>query len=97
MRLLIQFTPIITFTLEQNYPNPFNPTTTIRYSIPERQYVTLRIYNSLGELVSEPINDLREAGSYELNFNSSDLPSGIYFYRLISGKNIETKKMILVK
>jgi photosystem II stability/assembly factor-like uncharacterized protein len=93
----IEFTPKFDFILEQNYPNPFNPTTTIRYSLPEKQLVTLRIYNSLGEMVSELVNEVKEAGIYEIEFNASGFPSGIYFYRIISGKFIETRKMILLR
>ena len=85
------------FVLEQNYPNPFNPSTTISYSIPERELVTLGIYDSLGEMVSEIVNEEKEAGTYKLNYIATDLTSGIYFLRLNCGKFQETKKMILLK
>jgi len=81
----------------QNYPNPFNPTTTIRYSIPEEQLVTLQIYNSVGEEVIELVNEVKEAGNYEIEFDSKALSSGIYFYKLNSGKFLETRKMVLAK
>ena len=85
------------FSLKQNYPNPFNPTTTIRYSIPETQLVTLTVYNSLGEAIIELVNKVMEAGNYVIDFDARELPSGIYFYGLMSGNYIETRKMILIK
>jgi len=89
--------PPASFNLEQNYPNPFNPITTIRYSIPESQLVFLRIYNSLGELVHELVNEEKEAGNYEIEFNGANIPSGVYFYTLSSGGYYQTKKLILLK
>jgi formylglycine-generating enzyme required for sulfatase activity len=93
-----------TFVLEQNYPNPFNPSTTLRYSIPERSYVRLSIFNTLGQKISEIINETKDAGSYEQSFNVSSLSSGIYFYRIEAtstqntGKTfVETKKMVLIR
>jgi len=85
------------FSLEQNYPNPFNPSTTIEYSIPESGNVKLYVYNSLGEEVETLVNEEKPAGSYEVNFNASELASGIYFYQLRSGAFTQTKKMILIK
>jgi photosystem II stability/assembly factor-like uncharacterized protein len=93
----IEFIQQFTFALGQNYPNPFNPTTTITFSIPEREVVTLKIYNSLGEIVGELANEEKESGNYEFDFDASELPSGIYFYTLTSGKFIKTNKMILLK
>ena len=93
----VEYTPEFSFSLEQNYPNPFNPSTTIRYSIPEKKLVTLRIYNSLGEVVSELVNKNQEVGAYEIEFNGTNLPSGIYFYQLNSGQYMETLKMVLLK
>ena len=85
------------FYLSQNYPNPFNPSTIIRYSLPEKSFANLKIYNSLGKEVSELVNQSQVAGSYEVEWNASALPSGIYFYRLSAGEYAETKKMSLIK
>ena len=85
------------FVLNQNYPNPFNPSTKISYSISERTNASLKIFDLLGSQVVELFNGEIEAGSYDINFNAINLPSGIYFYRLQAGENIETKKMILLK
>jgi hypothetical protein len=85
------------YILEQNYPNPFNPSTKIRFAVPEKSYTTLRIYNSLGEFVEELVSEVKEAGNYEVRLNADNLISGIYFYRLSSGKFQETKKMLLLK
>jgi len=87
----------LTFALEQNYPNPFNPTTTISYSLPLKSQVELAIYNALGESVMQLVNEEKPAGSYSVEFDAANLPSGIYFYRLRAGDFIETKKMILLK
>lgn len=86
-----------TFLMEQNYPNPFNPATTIRYSIPENSFVTLKVYNALGKEVAVLANDYKSAGYYQATFNASELSSGIYFYTLNTGKFTETRKMILMK
>ena len=85
------------FKLEQNYPNPFNPTTTIRFNIPFSQHVKINVYNVIGELVKELVNDEYSSGSYSVEFNAADLPSGIYLYRLESQSFNYTRKMILVK
>lgn len=83
--------------LYQNYPNPFNPSTTIRFDIPKNENVSLKIYNSAGKEVAGLVNGMKNAGSYEVNFNAQGLASGIYFYKLITGNNSITKKMMLVK
>lgn len=85
------------FTLEQNYPNPFNPSTTIRFFVPERGYINLSVFNSLGEEVKILLSGEKDIGTYEVSFDASDLPSGVYFYRLQAGSFIETKKMIFAK
>ncbi len=85
------------FNLEQNYPNPFNPTTTIKYSIPNSDYVTLKIYNVLGKEITTLVNNNQSAGNYEINFDASNLTSGIYIYQLNAGNNIQIKKMVLLK
>lgn len=86
-----------TIVLKQNYPNPFNPSTTIEFGIPESQFVTLAVYNLLGEKVSVLVKENLTAGNYTANWDATELPSGIYIYKLISGKIVETKKMLLLK
>ena len=89
------------YYLEQNYPNPFNPSTTITFGIPVSGHTSLKIYNSLGQQVSELFNEYLPAGNYktifDLNSGRGILPSGIYFYRLISNEKIFIKKMLLIK
>lgn len=86
-----------TYRLEQNFPNPFNPETNIRLALPTRSFVKLVVYDILGREVSILVNDQLNSGTYELNWNASNYPSGIYFYRLIAGEYSETKRMILLK
>lgn len=85
------------YRLMQNYPNPFNPTTSIRYSLPMNSAVTLTVFNSLGKEVGILVNQKQVAGDYEVNFNATNLSSGIYFYRLEAEGFSETKKMLLIK
>lgn len=85
------------YALEQNYPNPFNPATTIKYSVPVNGFVNLGIYNLLGEKIADLINKEIEAGSYEINFDASNLSSGVYFYKLEAGSFTSIKKMMLIK
>ena len=85
------------FQLEQNYPNPFNPYTSIQYAAGTRQFVSIKIYNVLGNEVATLVNEEKPAGEYKVEFNGSDLPSGLYFYRLEAGNYTETKKMVLIK
>lgn len=90
---------INSFELSQNYPNPFNPSTTIKFSIPKSEFTSLIIYDELGKEVTRLINDRLSAGTYEYSFsvNEKNLSSGVYFYKLTSGKFSETKRMVLVK
>lgn len=85
------------FELFQNYPNPFNPVTKIKFSISKTGYVNLKVFDSSGKEVSELINLKLTPGNYEYTFNSGNLPSGVYFYRLISGNFFDSKKMIVLK
>jgi len=87
----------VEYKLHQNYPNPFNPTTTIKFDLPKASFVSLKVYNVLGQEVATLVNEKRETGSYEVKFNASTLSSGIYFYRLCAETYAETKKLILVK
>lgn len=83
--------------LAQNYPNPFNPITIIQYSIPQRSNVTLKVYDVLGNEIATLVNEEKERGVYTVNFNASNMASGIYIYRITAGSFVETKKMILIK
>lgn len=83
--------------LNQNYPNPFNPSTTINFKIKERSFVSLKVFDTNGKEISELVNQIINPGSYSVEFNSNNLPSGTYFYRIESGQFSETKKMILLK
>ncbi len=85
------------YALEQNFPNPFNPTTMINFSIPVEGFVTLNVYNSIGQQVANLISESKSAGTYQVGFDATNLTSGIYFYRISSGNFTETKKMILMK
>ncbi|HEY6436035.1 MAG TPA: T9SS type A sorting domain-containing protein, partial [Ignavibacteriaceae bacterium] len=85
------------YVLEQNYPNPFNPSTVIKFGIPESSNVILKVFNTLGEEVAELVNENLGAGTYNVNFNASNLPSGMYVYTLQSGDQVISKKMTLIK
>ncbi len=86
-----------TFNLEQNYPNPFNPSTTIKFSIPNNELVSLKIYNVLGQEVATLLNKEMKAGSYSVDFNASKLSSGVYIYNIRAGNFNVAKKMLLIK
>ena len=85
------------FRLEQNYPNPFNPSTTIRYGVPRRSFVTIKVYNILGQEVVTLVSEKREPGRYQVVFNGSKLSSGVYFYRLQAKGYASTMKLLLMK
>ena len=85
------------FDLTQNYPNPFNPNTTIQFQLPHSSWVSLKMYNTLGQEVALLVDEHKDAGYYQVQWNASKVPSGIYFYRLQAGNFVEVKKMLLVK
>jgi hypothetical protein len=86
-----------TFSLAQNYPNPFNPATKISYQIPVQSFVQIDIFNSIGEKVAALVNEVKEAGYYDVQFNVASFASGIYFYSIKAGEFMNVKKMILTK
>jgi hypothetical protein len=95
--LVIVINKVENYSLEQNYPNPFNPTTQISYSVSQRGNVNLVVYDLLGREVANLVNEVKEPGSYKVNFNAVNLPSGVYAYRIQSGNFVQTKKMMLMK
>ena len=95
--ILVNVTASLGFTLDQNFPNPFNPNTLIKYSIPNSSQVSLKIFNTLGQEMETLVNEEKQVGTYEVNWNASNLQSGVYFYRLQAGSFVQTRKMILLK
>ena len=85
------------FSLFQNYPNPFNSSTIIKYKLPVESNVKLNIYNLLGQKVSTLTDENKSAGTHEIEFDCSDLPSGVYFFRIEAGNFADAKKLILIK
>ena len=85
------------YSLEQNFPNPFNPTTTIRYAIPEDNFVSIKLYDVLGNEVISLVNEQQQAGRYEMLFNASSIASGVYYYQITSGNFNQTRKLVLMK
>jgi hypothetical protein len=85
------------FYLEQNYPNPFNPSTTIRFSLPQRSEVELVVYDALGKQIETLLSGDHDAGVYEVDFDATGLSSGIYFYQIKSASFTETRKLVLMK
>lgn len=85
------------YSLNQNYPNPFNPSTKIRYAIAKSGFVSLKVYDMTGKVVSELVNNNQTVGSYEVSFNAAALSSGVYYYKLESEGFAETRKMLLIK
>jgi hypothetical protein len=86
-----------TYSLKQNYPNPFNPVTKISYDIPKQGLVTMKVYDILGRQVRELVNEVKGAGSYSVDFNATDLSSGVYFYKLEANGFSDIKRMMLIK
>lgn len=87
----------IHFDLFQNYPNPFNNSVVINYTIPRATDVTLKIYDVLGQEVAVLVNERKLAGEYHITWNAEGVPSGVYFYRMVAGEFVETKKMVMMK
>ena len=87
----------VKFSLNQNYPNPFNPSTKITYTLASKSAVTLKVYDTIGNEVASLINQVQEAGSYEINFDAASLTSGVYYYRIEAGNFSSAKKMLLLK
>jgi hypothetical protein len=93
----------LNFSLSQNYPNPFNPTTKIKFDIPPdsrlrgNDNVTLKIYDALGREITTLVNEQLKPGTYEIEWDGSNYPSGVYFYKLLTADNSETRKMVLIK
>jgi len=83
--------------LYQNYPNPFNPKTTIEFSLPHTEFVTLKIYNILGEELATLVSEKLAAGGYKYEWDASDMVSGVCFYKLEAGQSIQVRKMLLVR
>ena len=88
---------ILKYNLSQNYPNPFNPSTAIEFSIPEKSFVELKVYDVLGGEVSTLANDNYSAGKYKVVFDGDNLPTGFYIIRMTAGNFVQTRKMILLK
>jgi len=89
--------PRLGFTLEQNYPNPFNPSTAIRYQLPVYSFVTLKIYNLLGQEVATLVDEFQNVGYKSVEWHTNNIGSGVYFYKLTAGKIADVKKMILLR
>lgn len=85
------------FDVSQNFPNPFNPVTTIKYALPVDARVSIRVYDMLGKEIAILVDDNRQAGYYNVNFNASNISSGIYFYRIIAGDFVKSYKMVILK
>ncbi len=93
----VEFEVPIDFALHQNYPNPFNPTTTIKYAVPKTSLVTIKVYDLTGQEVVSLVNEVKEAGIYDLEFDAKNLASGVYLYRMIAGNFIAVKKLNVLK
>ena len=85
------------YRLEQNYPNPFNPSTTIKFQMPSKGFVILKIYDMIGREVATLVDRFQEAGTHDVKFDASNLPSGVYLYRITTGTYVATKKLVLIK
>ena len=95
----VEYSPVppAVYALDQNYPNPFNPSTHIRYSVPHQSLVTIRVMNALGQQVDMLVNAPHDAGNYMVTFDATKYANGFYYYQMIAGRFVETKKMVLQK
>ena len=93
----IDIYPPLQFSLEQNYPNPFNPNTTINYFVSEETFVTIKVFDVLGNELSLLVNEIKQPGEYKILYSADDITNGFYFYQMRSRSFIQTKKMILLK
>jgi len=96
-QFILQYTLPTEYKLEQNYPNPFNPSTKIRYQVSSITAVSLKVYDILGNEIATLVNEKKEPGYYEVEFNASQFASGVYIYRLQTGNFVSTKKMMVLK
>ncbi|MDZ7624589.1 MAG: lectin like domain-containing protein [Ignavibacteriaceae bacterium] len=85
------------FVLEQNYPNPFNPSTTIKYAVANKQFVSIKVFDVIGNEIATLVNEEKPAGTYEVEFNANQLSAGVYYYSIVTEGFVQTKKMILLK
>jgi hypothetical protein len=85
------------YFLKQNFPNPFNPSTKIQYSINIKQFVSLKVYDVLGNEVASLVNEEKAAGAHDIIFNAENLPSGVYFYKIKTENFVEARKMLLIR
>jgi hypothetical protein len=85
------------FQLEQNFPNPFNPSTKIEFNLPQAEFVSLKVFNSLGQVIATIVNGPREAGNYSVTWNAGLFPSGVYFYQITAGPFVKTRKLLLLR
>ncbi|MHB8843022.1 MAG: T9SS type A sorting domain-containing protein [Candidatus Aquicultor sp.] len=92
-----QTKPPTEFYLGNNYPNPFNPETKLRYQLPIRGKVSLKVFDLLGKEVATLVDEVKEAGTYDVSFNGKSFTSGVYFYKVQSGNYVKIKKMMLLK
>jgi len=85
------------FILHQNYPNPFNPETRIEYDLPDAVQVSVKLYDPLGQLVRTLVDEQKDAGYHHTVLNARDLPSGVYYYRIVAGDFVTVKKLVLIR
>ena len=91
------YVPVVSASLGQNYPNPFNPVTKIKFGLPKNAHVKLTVFDAVGREIAVLVNEERSANTYEVEFDGSALPSGVYFYKLEAGDFVTTKKMLMIK
>ena len=85
------------YTINQNYPNPFNQSTLIQYSVPKTGFVQIKVFNVIGKYITTLVNEEKQSGTYQVEFNGNNLSSGIYFYRMQADNYLQTKKFLLLK